>query len=251
MRMADDDIVTLAGVDDFRHRIEHDRVLCLARIAELLREIAFANQNGADAGHILENVVEVLDAGRIFNLQNDEQLALGRQRPDVSHFIIFSLADAPIAASLHRAIATNALRLIQRLVLQARIAAGGNRIIGFFDRRDMREDNAVATNVERLFGQELILLNAVRRHTRHRRDFRRNAALRNVAAVQHILQSVAHRCDVPTLMLTFEHNAIVIRLCQFHRDIDVDGLERRESMLATFQRADNAVEAGQGHIGLR
>src|ERR1700751_2711823 len=56
MRMADDDIGLLAGIDDLRHRLEHGLVLVLPRIAELLRKIALADQNGADAGHVFQNV---------------------------------------------------------------------------------------------------------------------------------------------------------------------------------------------------
>src|SRR6476469_10343285 len=42
VRVADDDIVLLAGVDDALHPFQHDFVLVLARIAEFLRKIAFA-----------------------------------------------------------------------------------------------------------------------------------------------------------------------------------------------------------------
>ena len=62
VRMADDDAGFLAGVDDLRHGVEHHLVLVLARIAELLGEVAFADQDGADAGHVLQDVVEILDA---------------------------------------------------------------------------------------------------------------------------------------------------------------------------------------------
>src|SRR5436309_3515600 len=49
VRMADHDIVLLAGVDHPLHPFEHLRVLILPGIAELLGEVAFANENGADA----------------------------------------------------------------------------------------------------------------------------------------------------------------------------------------------------------
>src|SRR5262245_32218130 len=48
MRVADRHVVLLAGVDHARHPLEHFRVLVLARIAELLREVALADQDRAD-----------------------------------------------------------------------------------------------------------------------------------------------------------------------------------------------------------
>ena len=63
VRMADHDIVLLAGVDHLRF-IHSSTTLCSywRGIAELLREIAFADQHGADARHIGEDVVEIFDA---------------------------------------------------------------------------------------------------------------------------------------------------------------------------------------------
>src|SRR5262249_39799819 len=47
VRMADRDLVLLAGVDDVLHGVEHLRVLVLAREAELLAQVAFADQDQA------------------------------------------------------------------------------------------------------------------------------------------------------------------------------------------------------------
>ena len=46
-------------------------------IAEFLGQIAFADQDAADARHILEHVIEVLDAAGIFDLQDAEYFACG------------------------------------------------------------------------------------------------------------------------------------------------------------------------------
>ena len=110
MRMADDDIVLLAGVDHALHPFQHDLVLVLPRIAELLRQVAFADQDAADARHVLEHVVEILDAAGILDLQDAENLALRIERPDVGLLIIFLLAQAPIARRRGRTVAADAGR---------------------------------------------------------------------------------------------------------------------------------------------
>src|SRR5262249_7824421 len=68
MRMADDDVVLPAGLDHPRHLLQQLGVLILARDAELLPEVAFANQYCADALHLGEHLVEVLDATHVLDL---------------------------------------------------------------------------------------------------------------------------------------------------------------------------------------
>src|SRR5262245_66620678 len=52
MRVADRHVVLLAGIDHARHPLEYFRVLVLARKPKLLREVALADQDRADAGHL-------------------------------------------------------------------------------------------------------------------------------------------------------------------------------------------------------
>src|SRR5207237_8029496 len=59
MRMADHDVVLLAGVDHALYPFEHNLVLVLPRVTELLGKVAFADQDRADARHLLELGVEV------------------------------------------------------------------------------------------------------------------------------------------------------------------------------------------------
>ncbi|MEI6324032.1 MAG: hypothetical protein WCO91_01150, partial [Gemmataceae bacterium] len=59
------------------HMLEHDRVLILARHAEFLRQVAFADQHCADARDVLQHVVEIADAGGVLDLDDDEDFALG------------------------------------------------------------------------------------------------------------------------------------------------------------------------------
>src|SRR5580698_808835 len=105
MRMADHDIVLLAGVDHALHPLQQLRMLILARDAELLTEIAFADQDGADAGHLGQHGVEVFDTTGVLDLQNAENLALRIERPHVGFIVIVLLAEPPIARGRGRAVA--------------------------------------------------------------------------------------------------------------------------------------------------
>src|SRR6266487_28924 len=56
VRVADDNVVPLTGLDDPRHPLEHLGMLILPRVSELLGEVALADEDGADAGHLLQNL---------------------------------------------------------------------------------------------------------------------------------------------------------------------------------------------------
>src|SRR5580704_10929847 len=172
VRVADDDIMLLAGVDDALHPFQHHLVLVLARIAELLRQVAFADQDATDARHIFEHGVEVLDAAGIFDLQDAEDFALRIERPYVGLLIIFLLAQAPVARRRGRAVAADAGRLVEACALEPRIAAGADRIGGFLHGRNMRKHDAVAAHVEGLLGLPLRHFDAVHRDADHRRHAR-------------------------------------------------------------------------------
>ena len=215
MGVADDDVAFLADRHDLGHRLEHHLVLGLARVAQFLRQVALADDDRADAGHVLQHVAQVLDAKRVLDLHDDEQFAMRGERPHVGALVIFLLGDAPVARRLHRAVATDALRLIERLVLEAGVAAGGDRVIGLLDRRDMRPHDAVATEIQRLLGEELVLLDTVGGDAREWRDRRRDTArTRDLAAVEQILEAVAQAADVPALVFALEHDAVILGLLQ-------------------------------------
>ncbi len=131
--MADDDVVLLAGIDHPLHPFEHLGMLVLARQAELLGEVAFADQDGADARDLLEDLGQVLDADGVLHHQDDEDLALGIERPHIGAVVVFLLGEAPIAHGLGGAVAADAGRMIERRLLQAGIAAGRDRVLGFLD----------------------------------------------------------------------------------------------------------------------
>ena len=115
VRMADHDVCFLQVSTIALHPFEHDLVLVLARIAEFLRQVAFADQDAADARHVLKHVVEILDAAGVFDLQDAENLALRIERPDVGLLIILLLAEAPVARRRGRAVAADAGGLVERL----------------------------------------------------------------------------------------------------------------------------------------
>src|SRR5215204_1983116 len=56
--MADDHVRLLANADDLGHRLQHHLVLVLARIAELLAQVALADEHGADARHLLQHIAQ-------------------------------------------------------------------------------------------------------------------------------------------------------------------------------------------------
>jgi len=84
MRMADRHLVLLAGLDDVGHGVEHLRVLVLAREAELLAEIAFADQDQADARHLGQNIpVPVLLSVTVGVLGSFAAIVIGRLTLDL------------------------------------------------------------------------------------------------------------------------------------------------------------------------
>src|SRR3990172_11947846 len=97
VRVADGDVVRLAGRDDLRHLLAQCWVVVLAREAELLAEVALADEDGADAGHGLEDVRQVPDPLDILDHEDDEDLALRAQRPDVRLRVVLLLGEAPVA----------------------------------------------------------------------------------------------------------------------------------------------------------
>src|SRR3984885_7644153 len=224
MRMADHDIVLLAGVDHALHPYKHDLVLVLARIAELLGEVAFADQDGADARHVAQNVVEIFDAARVFDLQDAENLALRIERPDVGLLVILLLGQAPIARRRSGTVAADTGRLEMRRALEPRIAAGARPVWGVLNRGNVWEHDTVAAHVERLLGLPLRHFDAVHRYARQRRHRRcHRAGFGDLGAVEHVLQAIAQQPAVPGLVLHLEDAAVELRGRERHRDGDLGG----------------------------
>ena len=101
------------------------------------------------------------------------------ERPDVGARIIFLLGEAPVAHRRGRAVAADAGGLVERRRLEPRIAAGRDRVAGLVDGGDVRPQHAVDAEIERLLGEPLVVLAAIRRDAHHRRHRgRKRAALR-------------------------------------------------------------------------
>ena len=179
---------------------------------------------------------------RVLHHQDHEDLALGIERPDVGAIVIILLAEPPVAHRLGRAVAAHAGGLVERRGLQARIAAGGDRVIGLVDGRDVRPHDAVDAEIERLLGLQLRLLGAIRRNPHHRRDAGRDrAGSGDLAAVEHVLQAIAQRPDVPRIVLHLVDDAVVFGGGHRDRGLGIGLAKRRERRLAGLQGADHAV----------
>src|SRR6266699_1472082 len=81
------------------------RVVVLARIAHVLREVALADQHDADPRHLLQHLRQVADRALLLAHDDDEDFALGVQGPGVGPFVIGLLVDAPIARGVARRVA--------------------------------------------------------------------------------------------------------------------------------------------------
>src|SRR5271168_4016045 len=106
--MTDDNVALLANGDDLSHRFEHDGMLVLARKSEFLRQVTLADQHGADSRNVGQDLVEVRYAGRALDHKYDDDLTVGRERPDVGTRVVFRLRKTPVAGSICRPIAAHA-----------------------------------------------------------------------------------------------------------------------------------------------
>ena len=228
-------------------------MVVLPREAQLLAEVAFADQDGADPRHVVQHVGEALDPRRVLDHQNDEDFAVRRERPDIRLPVIVLLGQAPVAHGMARTVAPDAGGLVERCGFEPGIAARRDRVIGLLDRAHMRPDHAVDAEIERLLGVPLRHLAAVGRNADHRRHCRRDGTgPGDLRAAQHVLQGVAERADVPGVVLHLEDDAVVARRRESDGALDVGGGERGEGALSGFQRRDDAVEPRYfGHPGLR
>src|SRR6185369_13018607 len=113
VRMPADDVMFIADAADGRHRFHHGRMLVLARVTEVLRQIAFADQHHPDPGHLLQDARKVIDRLHVLAHDDDENLAIGHERPDVSLLVVFLRRDAPVAGCMHGLVAANAFRLVR------------------------------------------------------------------------------------------------------------------------------------------
>src|SRR5436190_2214850 len=234
----------LAGIDDPRHPFEYLGVFVLAWIAELLREIAFADQYGADARHLLEDLRQRLDAAHVLHHQDYEDLTFGAERPYVGAVVVVLLRESPVPHRGRWPVAADAGWLIVRQALAPRIAACGNGVIGFLHRGDVRPHYSINAKVERLLGMELSFLGSIRRNAHHRGDpGRGRAGLCDLSAIEHVLQTIAQCPYVPGIVLHLKHETVVLGGGHGNGSFGIGLAKRRECVIDGLQVADHAIEA--------
>ena len=107
---------------------------------------------------------------------------------------------------------------------------------------EAQPQGAEPPEVERLFGVKLRFLGAVGGNAHHWRDRgRERAGLGDLAAVEHVLQAIAQRPDVPWIVFHFVDDAVVLGGGHRNRRLRIGLAKRRECRLAGFQRTDHAV----------
>src|SRR5262249_877581 len=76
MRVPNGDVEFATGGDDLGHRRPNFGMIILAWNTELLAQVAFADQDATDAGHLLENGPQVADAQGVFDHEHDHNFAV-------------------------------------------------------------------------------------------------------------------------------------------------------------------------------
>src|SRR5262249_10243108 len=154
--------------------------------------------------------------------QDDEDLAFGIERPHAGALVILLLGEPPVTHGLRWTIAAQARRVVTRRALEPRVAAGRHRAVGLVHARDVRPHDPIGADVEHLLGVPLRLLAPVGWYAHHRGDDRsETCALHQLAAVEHVLQRIAERADVITVMLHLEYDAIVLGARKVDRAVDL------------------------------
>src|SRR5262245_34585756 len=116
------DAMLVADASDGGHRFDYGGVIVLPRVAEILREIALADQHHADALHFLQHPRQVVDGHDVLTHDDDENLAVGHERPDVSFLVVLLRRDAPVTSGMHGLVAAHALWLVRRRSFRAGIS---------------------------------------------------------------------------------------------------------------------------------
>src|SRR2546423_6795801 len=118
--------VLAADASDGGHRLDDGRMIVLARVAQILREVALADQHDADAFHLVEDARQVVDRQDVLAHDDHEDLAVRHYRPDVRFLVVLLRRDAPVARGMYRLIAANAFGLVRRRAFRTRVPARGS-----------------------------------------------------------------------------------------------------------------------------
>src|SRR4029077_19658948 len=77
VRMPARDAMFAADPSDGSHRLDDGGVIVVARVAEVLREVAFTDQHDADARHVVKDAREVVYRAHVLAHDDHENLAVG------------------------------------------------------------------------------------------------------------------------------------------------------------------------------
>src|SRR5262249_39439108 len=134
MWMTAGNIVCLTDLENSIDGFGDDRMLIVPRMAEVLAQIAFADQDDADPGHLFQYLRQILDRTSFLALDDHEDLTARGQGPHVGPRIVLLLGKAPVPCGARRRVAADAGRVIQGGILRPRIATRRDRVAGLLDR---------------------------------------------------------------------------------------------------------------------
>ena len=77
----------------------------MARMAEILRQVAFADQYHANPRHLFQDLRQVCDGALFFAHNYHEDLASRIERPDIGPAVVFRRGEAPVAGGGCRRVA--------------------------------------------------------------------------------------------------------------------------------------------------
>ena len=188
--------MSLADVVDFFHHGQHFRILILARHAQLLGQVALSDEDDTDAGDLLKDVRQVLDAQGALDHHGAEHLSLGIQPPEVCTLVVLLVGNTPVVGSTTGCIATSTEGLKDRVFRTPGVSHGSHGVVCLFYGINMGPDDAVHAGVQHLLGDPVGLAR-VRwdaHDGRHRRGD--GTAAGDLLPVQHGAQPVVELRDV-------------------------------------------------------
>src|SRR5262249_56910279 len=99
----------------------------------------------------------------VLALDDRQDLAVGRERPDIRLPVVVLLREAPVPRGPGGRVAADAGRIVERVARELRVSARADRVPRLLDRAHVRETTAEHAEVEHLLGDPLVHLTAVRR----------------------------------------------------------------------------------------